>query len=85
MVLGIVLAEALLISLLGGVLGAGLARVVFQATDFTAGGFFPNFIVTWGTMLRALAIALFLGLVSGAVPAYNAARLKVVDALRYVG
>lgn len=84
-VLALVLAESLLIALAGGLLGTGLARAVFSATDFTAGGFFPSFEVTSGTVVRALGIALSLGLLSGAIPAYNAARLRVVDALRYVG
>lgn len=84
-VLGLVLAESLLIALAGGLLGTGLARVVYEVSDFTAGGFFPSFEVTNGTMLRALGIAALLGLISGAVPAYNASRLKVVDALRHVG
>lgn len=84
-VLGLVLAESLLLALAGGGLGAGLARLVFDLTDFTAGGFFPRFAVTGGTMLRALAIAAFLGLISGAVPALSAARLKIVDALRHAG
>lgn len=84
-VMGLVLTESLLISIVGGILGAGLARVIFEATDFTAGGFFPSFIVTWGTIVRALGIAALLGLLSGAIPAWNAARLKVVDALRHTG
>lgn len=84
-VLGLVLAESMLLGLTGGLLGAGLARVVFDLTDFTAGGFFPRFAVTGGTIARALAIAAFLGLISGAVPALSAARLKIVDALRHAG
>jgi putative ABC transport system permease protein len=84
-VLALVLTESLLIALIGGILGTGLARTVFGATDFTAGGFFPSFYVTWGTILRALMIAAALGLLSGAIPAYNASRLKVIDALRHVG
>jgi putative ABC transport system permease protein len=84
-VVGLVLAESLLITLAGGLLGAGLARFVFSVTDFTAGGFFPKFEVTDGTVARALAIALFLGVVSGVAPAWNAARLRIVDALRHSG
>jgi putative ABC transport system permease protein len=84
-VMGLVLVESLMIALLGGILGTALARFVFRFTDFTAGGFFPNFVVTTGTILRALSIAAVLGLLSGAIPSYNAARLKVVDALRHVG
>jgi putative ABC transport system permease protein len=84
-VLALVLAESLLIALAGGLLGTGLARIVFGATDFTAGGFFPGFYVTWGTVFRALGIAAVLGLLSGAIPAMNASRLKVIDALRHTG
>jgi putative ABC transport system permease protein len=85
LVVGLVLAESLLITLTGGLLGTGLARLVFSLTDFTAGGFFPRFDVTDGTVLQGLAIALFMGLLSGAPPAWTAARLRVVEALRHVG
>ena len=84
-VVGLVLVESLLITLAGGLLGAGLARLVFGLTDFTAGGFFPSFTVTDGTVAQALGIALFLGVVSGVAPAWNAARLHIVDALRHTG
>lgn len=84
-VVGLVLAESLLITLVGGLLGAGLARLVFTFSNFTAGGFFQQFLVTDGTMAQAMGIALFLGLVSGLAPAWNAARLRIVDALRHAG
>lgn len=84
-VVGLVLAESLLITLAGGLLGAGLARLVFTFSDFTAGGFFQQFRVTDGTLAQAMGIALFLGLVSGLAPAWNAARLRIVDALRHAG
>lgn len=84
-VVGLVLAESLLITLVGGLLGAGLARLVFTFSNFTAGWFFQQFLVTDGTMAQAMGIALFLGLVSGLAPAWNAARLRIVDALRHAG
>ncbi|MFY1113257.1 MAG: ABC transporter permease, partial [Methanosarcinaceae archaeon] len=34
-------------------------------------------------MLFGLSIAIFIGIVSGAFPAYRASKLKPVDALRY--
>ena len=84
-VLLLVLVESVFIALLGGLLGTGLALSVFSSSDFTAGGFFPSFFVTWGTAGRSLIIAVVMGLISGAIPAYNASRLKIVDALRHVG
>ena len=84
-VVGLVLAESLLITLVGGLLGAGLARLVFAFSNFNAGGFFQQFKVTDGTLAQAMGIALFLGLVSGLAPAWNAARLRIVDALRHSG
>jgi putative ABC transport system permease protein len=84
-VLTLVLTESMLIALVGGVLGASIAKVAYDVSGFNAGGFFPSFFVTWGTIARALGIAAALGLLSGAIPAWNASRLKVVDALRHVG
>lgn len=84
-VLGLVLTESLLISLTGGILGTALARIVYDVSGFTGGGFFPSFVVTFSTMGRATGIAVAMGLLSGAIPAWNASRLKVVDALRHVG
>ncbi len=84
-VVALVLAESLLITLVAGALGTGLARLVFGVTDFTAGGMLPRFVVTDGTIVSGMGLALLLGCVSGAAPAWNAARLRIVDALRHVG
>ncbi len=82
-VFGLVLAESLLITLLGGALGLGLARVAFMGKNPMA-TFFPGFGVTNGTIGLGLLLALALGLVSGAIPALQSARLSVVGALRRV-
>ena len=80
----LVLSEAGLITLLGAVLGLGGAKLLYQATNFSAGGFLPGFTVTGATLLMGLSIALLLMLASGLVPAWRAARLPVVAALRSV-
>jgi putative ABC transport system permease protein len=82
-VFGLVLAESLMITLLGGAIGLGLAKVAFLGNNPMA-SFFPGFGVTNGTLILGLALALALGLVSGTIPAIQSARLSVVDALRRV-
>jgi putative ABC transport system permease protein len=81
---GFVIIEALLISLIGGVVGLLSAKAIFEASDPLA-SFLPGFSVAAGTIVAGLGIAALLGLVSGAVPAWQAARLSVVEAFRHVG
>jgi ABC-type antimicrobial peptide transport system permease subunit len=40
--------------------------------------------VSWTTVTIGLAIAVLMGASSGLIPAYQASRLKIVDALRRV-
>jgi putative ABC transport system permease protein len=83
-VFGIVLAEALLLTGVGGTIGALLAKFVIEGTRFTAMGFLPPMTVSWTTVLTGVLIALLMGLISGLVPAIRASRLGIVDALRRV-
>ena len=80
-VLGLVLAEAILLIVFGGVLGLLLAQVLLPAVNAGSGGrmnFPPIGRSTW-----ALGIALMLGigLVVGVLPALRGMRLRIVDAL----
>lgn len=83
-VFGLVLTESILLTGLGGILGIGGAKALFVLTKFDAGGMLPGFGVEWSTVIVGLAIALGLGLLSGLVPAYQASRLSVVQALKKV-
>jgi putative ABC transport system permease protein len=78
-----VLAESALLTLVGGAIGLGLAVLAFSGST-PLDSFFPGFGVTGDTVALGLAIALVLGLVSGAIPALQSARLSVVSALRRV-
>ncbi len=80
----LILFEAVLITLVGGGLGALGAKFLIEATGFNAGGALPPMSVHWSTVGVALTIAAFLGAVSGIMPAVRAVRLKIVDALRRV-
>jgi putative ABC transport system permease protein len=80
----LVIVEAAVIALTGALIGLGLAIILPKATGFNAFGFLPGFHVTGGTAIVGAVIALFLAVVSGFTPAYQAARLPVVQALRRV-
>lgn len=81
-VVAMVVAEAMLIALIGGGLGILIARVLFDHIGFTGGGFFPSFLVRGSTMLEGLAISLLLGALAALWPALRAARLREIEALR---
>ena len=80
---GIVIAESIALTAVGGMLGLLLARVAFSG-DNPMNAFFPGFAVTGNTMALGMVVALALGFVSGAIPAWQSARLSVVNALRRV-
>ena len=82
-VLSLVLVESLMIALVGGVLGVGLAKLFTIGGDPT-GGMLPVFYLSPGEMLLGIAIALSVGLAAGSIPALTAMNLRIVDALRRV-
>jgi putative ABC transport system permease protein len=80
-VLTLVLAESLLIALIGGSLGLVLARVIV-AQDITA-GLLLLYLPTSALAIGGI-IALITGTLAGLLPALGAMRLSVVTALRRV-
>ena len=82
-VLVTVLAESLVLAGVGGALGLGLGLLLIGQGDPT-GGFLPAFFVPPGDLLFGCGLVLMLGLASGLVPATQATRLRIVDALRRV-
>ncbi len=76
-----VLSESVLLSLVGGLLGLGLAVLLLGGIAQVAGGQLPGLGVGRETWIQALGLMLAFGLVTGFVPALNAMRLKIVDAL----
>ena len=78
------LAEAAAITLIGGLSGALLSKWALEGSSFNAGGFLPPMTVSWATVGLGAAIALGMGALSGFIPAWQASRRPIVDALRRV-
>jgi putative ABC transport system permease protein len=78
----IVLGEAVLLCVVGGALGLGIAMLLAPGIASGIKDILPRFEIVWQTVSLGLAIAILLGLVVGAVPALTARRLRIVDALR---
>jgi putative ABC transport system permease protein len=82
-VLLFVMAESLLISLIGGGLGIVTAKAI-AAWHNPVPNVLPYFKVPNQALIVGFALALTVGLISGIIPAVGAMRLRVVDALRRV-
>lgn len=80
-VLAMMLAESVLLVLIGGALGLGLAAVIGPAVGTMSGGAVNLPPVGLQSWLLGLALMAVIGLLVGALPAIRAMRLNIVDAL----
>ena len=80
-VLGLVLAESVLLVVLGGLLGMGLAALIIPGLAQASGGMLSTQTVPVETWMIGLALMTLIGVVVGLLPALRAQRLKIVDAL----
>jgi putative ABC transport system permease protein len=80
-VLGLVLAESLLIAALGGAVGLWLASIV-AGMDITS-GILPTYL-SGAAIAAGGAMALATGVLAGLLPAVSAMRMQIVSALRRV-
>jgi putative ABC transport system permease protein len=80
-VLGMVLAESILLLLLGGLIGVGLVSVLAPVITEGSNHLVNLPSVGLGTWSLGVALMLAIGLIVGALPAWRAMRLNVVDAL----
>jgi putative ABC transport system permease protein len=80
-VLLLVLAESVLLIVLGGAAGLLLAGVAVSALSVSIGGALPMLPVGAPIWARGLAIMVLIGLLVGSLPARRGMRLRIVDAL----
>jgi putative ABC transport system permease protein len=80
-VLGMVLAESVLLLVFGGVIGLGVASVLAPAVSRGSGGMVNLPPVGASSWALGVGLMVLIGLVVGALPALRAMRLNIVDAL----
>jgi len=80
----LIVAESLLLCGAGGLVGAAAALAALSWGGLAVGveGLTIAFRPSWPLGMLALAISLVVGAVAGAIPAWRASRMKIVDALR---
>jgi len=76
-----------LVGLVGGILGISLGSAISSVLPNLISGFGPGgqlrTVIPINLLIFALLISIIIGMVAGVIPAYNASKLKPVDALRY--
>jgi putative ABC transport system permease protein len=81
-ILWMVLAESILIAVVGGATGLALSYVLITAAGDPTGGLLPAFYFPTASVALGALLVLALGVASGLLPAWQAGRLRIVDALR---
>ena len=86
-ILRLYLGEAVIVALIGGLAGCMLAIVLIAGIAHAPGMgfFFLGMSVKFPTLILALVVAGSVGLLSAVFPAYHAAKLDIVEGLRYIG
>lgn len=86
LVMSLMLTEFALLTLLGGAIGVGFAKLAYTVIPMgqITQGFLVGFTIFPATIALALIASLCVGLIAGGLPAINATRMSVVDGLRRV-
>jgi len=81
----LIFAESLGIALAGGLIGIALTFPLARVFADAMGTLFPIFFVSERTLVMQFVAAVVIGVVAAGVPAWRAARVRIVDGLRAVG
>jgi putative ABC transport system permease protein len=86
-ILRLYIGESMLVALTGGALGCLLALILVSIMSRAPGMalFLTGMKLTPATLLLAIVVAAMVGFLSAIIPAYNSAKLAIVDGLRYIG
>ena len=86
-IIGLFVAESVILTMIGAALGIGGAKFIFDAVALSQIGqfVFADMRLRPETLLLCFALALGVSLVAVFVPAYQAAKANIAMALRYVG
>jgi putative ABC transport system permease protein len=84
LVLWLILAESMVLACIGGALGLGLWKMIVTAMGDPTGGMLPIFVLGARDVAIGVVLMLVLGFLAGILPATNAMRLRITDALRRV-
>jgi putative ABC transport system permease protein len=83
-VLFFVLAESLLIALIGGGLGLLFSVVAVPVLAKALNGLLPSLVLSTSVLAFGIVLAILVGIISGVLPGLNAMHMRVVNALRRV-
>ena len=81
-ILGMVLMESVLIAGVGGILGLIVSYIFITLGGDPTHGLLPAFFFPTPALIAGVLLVGVLGLASGFLPAFQASRLRIVDALR---
>jgi putative ABC transport system permease protein len=76
--------ESLMLAMFGGLAGMSLTYPVAEVFGASMGTIFPVFEVAAGTSAMQMALAVAVGVVAAAIPAWRASRIRIVEGLRAI-
>ncbi|MHB1544890.1 MAG: ABC transporter permease [Gammaproteobacteria bacterium] len=82
LIFALILAEALVVVLTGGILGTLLAALLVEGLHTFLAEFLPTLRLTTGAELKGLGLMILFACASALLPVYQIQRLKTADALR---